>query len=195
MLAFLTLLLLFWSAKAWAVPVIRLPEPDFVRAGEYELTDTVTPFSQTLTVTSGPSEDTLTPSVALPKEKLEKVLEELEKDPYVDEEISSTYHPEGCFDFVSEVYQKAGLEVSEVLDRSVLRARPSDGDLLKITNSVFYGLPHWGIYYDGIVYHNWGFFRAEPFQYFLERYALPLSPCVIYHPIFKNPSSLTSQFR
>lgn len=191
-LVFLLLILLFLSTKTWAVPEIYpLQSRTEGKAG--------------MSLNSSPQEATASPSLAVfttstpsyapPKAKLKEVLKEIEKDPYLDQDIVSTYHPEGCLEFVYAVFNKAGLEVSETLKKSIQVPEPEDGDLIKITSSVFYGLPHWGIYYNGLVYHNWSSFRAEPYQYFKDRYALPSSPIIIYHPVLKNPGSLTSLFR
>lgn len=191
-LAFLLILLLFLSTKAWAFP--QVPQT---------ATESISPEKPILNETSlepsvSPSLPILlaeTPSYVSPKLKMEEVLERIAQDPYSDEQIASTYHPEGCLEFVQAIYNKAGLEISEVLKRSIQVSQPEDGDLIKITNSVYYGLPHWGIYYQGLVYHNWSSFRSDPYSYFIQRYALPSSPITVYHPVLKNPESLTSLFR
>jgi len=191
-LAFLLILLLFLSTKAWAFPQVPQAENESAVMKEPGLSIIPPELSVSPSLSASLPE---TPSYVSPKIKLEDILKGIEKDPYSDKEIASTYHPEGCLEFVQAVCNKAGLEISEVLQRSIEVSQPEDGDLIKITNSVYYGLPHWGIYYQGLVYHNWSSFRVDPYSDFIDRYALPSSPVIVFHPVLKNPESLTSLFR
>ncbi len=191
-LAFLLIILLFLSTKAWAVPEMHQAE---ITTGTIKVASL---YSHQLELTAPASLSALDANEASyvpPKAKLEKVLKEIEKDPYFDQDIASTYHPEGCLEFLQAVCDKAGLEVSELVKKSIQISEPYDGDLIKISSSVYYGLPHWGIYYHGLVYHNWSSFRADPYQYFITRYSLPSSPIIVLHSVLKNPNSLTSLFR
>ncbi|MCR4428207.1 MAG: hypothetical protein NUV68_02535 [Caldiserica bacterium] len=190
-LVFLMLIGLFFSTGAWALPDIN-PVPDRVENSGKELEALPREETETPSFMEAFSS---TPTFVSPQEKLGGVLQKLEEDPFWDPEIASTYHPEGCLDFVYLVLKKAGLEAGEIIKDSTKVLKPRDGDLIKIAYSTFYGLPHWGIYYQGMVYHNWSSLKVEPLDYFLERYPLPSSPVTIYHATFKNPASATSLFR
>lgn len=190
-LAFLMLIGLFFSTGAWAIPEMNSGFNQVENPGdkiERAPTDGNSAISLPAVLSS-------TSTFISPPEKIGEVLGNLEKDPFWDPEIASTYHPEGCLDFVYSVFEKAGLDAGKIIKDSTNPVKPQDGDLIKISNSTFYGLPHWGIYYQGMVYHNWSSLKVEPLDYFLERYPLPSSPVTIYHRTFKNPASSTSLFR
>lgn len=190
-LALLMLIGLFFNTGAWAIPEIN-PGINQVEDSGEKLQRIPTEGNPPISL---PSVLFSTPTFISPNEKIGEVLGKLKEDPFWDPEIASTYHPEGCLDFVYLVFEKAGLDAGKIIKDSTNTFKPRDGDLIKIAYSTFYGLPHWGIYYQGMVYHNWSSLKVEPLEYFLERYPLPSSPVTIYHGTFKNPASSTSLFR
>ncbi len=120
---------------------------------------------------------------------LRKILKEVNADPSGDPLLVGTYHKEGCFEFLSALFYLAGIDFRSALSGAHDVSSLENGDIVKIENSTYYGLPHWGIFLDGLVFHNWDGYRAEFFADFLETYMLPGSAHLILRPSYHLPSA------
>lgn len=122
---------------------------------------------------------------------LRKILKEVNADPLEDLVLAETYHKEGCFEFLSVLFYRVGVDIQSALREAQEVPSPQNGDIVKIEHSTYYGLPHWGIFLDGLVYHNWNGYRAETFSDFLQTYMLPGSSHLILRPSY-HLSSVSS---
>jgi hypothetical protein len=119
-------------------------------------------------------------------QSLRTVFHTIQDQPNGDQAIVSTYQTEECFRFLQVAFVQADLDLRTVLLESAEVSFFRNGDLIKLDNSVYRGLSHWGIYWDGYVLHNWDGFHREPSGVFLTEYAEPGSTFHIYHPSFPH---------
>jgi hypothetical protein len=130
------------------------------------------------------SRDRVEDSVFL--QSLRRVFHTIQDQPDGDQAIASTYQTEECFRFLQLAFVQADLDLRTVLSQSSEVSFFRNGDLIKLDNSVYRGLPHWGIYWDGYVLHNWDGFHREPSGVFLVEFAQPGSVFHIFHPSFPH---------
>ncbi len=119
-------------------------------------------------------------------QSLRRVFHTIQDQPNGDQAIASTYQTEECFRFLQLAFVRANLDLRTVLLQSIEVSFLRNGDLIKLDNSVYRGLPHWGIYWDGYVLHNWDGFHREPSGVFLIDFAQPGSTFHIFHPSFPH---------
>ncbi|MCX5977486.1 MAG: hypothetical protein NTV33_11870 [Coprothermobacterota bacterium] len=117
-----------------------------------------------------------------------KVAKEPEGNPL----LAASYFNMGCFEFLRLLFQEAGLDLQAVLFGSEEGSQAEDGDLIKMEASIYGGEPHWGLYFQGQVYHNWGSFRVDPLEEYLAYYPLPGSQVWFFHPSFSSSRSAAS---
>jgi hypothetical protein len=117
---------------------------------------------------------------------LRTVFHTIQDQPNGDQTIVSTYQKEECFQFLAVAFGRADLNLQTVLFESTEVSFFRNGDLVKLDNSIYRGLAHWGIYWDGYILHNWEGFHREPSGVFLVEYAQPGSTFHIYHPSFPH---------
>ena len=117
-----------------------------------------------------------------------KVAKEPEGNPL----LAASYYNMGCFEFLRLLFQEAGLDLQAVLFGSGEGSQVADGDLIKMEASIYGGEPHWGLYFQGQVYHNWGAFRVDPLDEYLAYYPLPGSQVWFFHPSFSSSRSAAS---
>ncbi len=120
--------------------------------------------------------------------EVRKVAQEPEGNPL----LAASYHNLGCFEFLRLLFQEAGLDLQAVLFGSGESSRTENGDLIKMESTIYGGEPHWGLYFQGLVYHNWGSFRVDPLDEYLATYPLPGSKVWIFHPSFSSSRSVAS---
>jgi hypothetical protein len=151
------------------------------------------PVLRTLSATNSLSDGDSTLS-GLPVElnrlyaEVRKVAQEPEGNPL----LAASYHNLGCFEFLRLLFQEAGLDLQAVLYSSGEGSRVEDGDLIKIESSIYGGEPHWGLHFQGLVYHNWGTFRVDPLDEYMTYYPLPESQVWIFHPRFSSSISASA---
>ncbi len=119
-------------------------------------------------------------------QSLGTIFHTIQDQPDGDQAIVSTYQKEECFRFLQVAFDKANLNLQTVLSKSAEVSFFRNGDLIKLDNSVYHGLAHWGIYWDGYILHNWGGFHRDPSGVFLVEFAEPGSTFHIFHPSFPH---------
>jgi hypothetical protein len=129
-------------------------------------------------------QDRIEDSVLL--QSLGTIFHTIQDQPNGDQAIVSTYQKEECFRFLQVAFDKASLDLQTVLSKSAEVSFFRNGDLIKLDNSVYHGLAHWGIYWDGYILHNWDGFHRDPSGVFLVEFAEPGSTFHIFHPSFPH---------
>jgi hypothetical protein len=151
------------------------------------------PVLRTLSPThsSGDTDSTIS---GLPVELIRLYAEarKVAKEPEGNPLLAASYYNLGCFEFLRLLFQEAGLDLQAVLYSSGEGRRVEDGDLIKMEASIYGGEPHWGLHFQGLVYHNWGTFRVDPLDEYMAYYPLPGSQVWIFHPSFSSSRSAAS---
>lgn len=155
-------------------------------AGGNDSNPSIALIERRVPATADPSgiRDRIEDSVLL--QSLRTVFHTIQDQPNGDQAIVSTYQKEECFQFLQVAFVRADLDLRTVLLQSTEVSFFRNGDLIKLDNSVYRGLAHWGIYWDGYILHNWEGFHREPSGVFLTEYAQPGSTFHIYHPSFPH---------
>lgn len=146
----------------------------------------IAPAEKRIPATAGHSviQDRIEDSVLL--QSLGTVFHTIQDQPNGDQTIVSTYQKEECFRFLQVAFVRVNLDLQTVLLESTEVSFFRNGDLIKLDNSVYRGLSHWGIYWDGYILHNWDGFHRDPSGVFLTEYAEPGSTFHIFHPSFPH---------
>jgi hypothetical protein len=182
-LVILVALLLILGSQTHAMAV---PTKMMVAGSGNGSNPSIAPAEKRVPATAGHSvvQDRVEDSVLL--QSLATVFHTIQDQPNADQAIVSTYQKEECFRFLQVAFVRADLDLHTVLLESTEVSFLRNGDLIKLDNSVYRGLTHWGIYWDGYVLHNWEGFHREPSGVFLVKYAEPGSTFHIFHPSFPH---------